>query len=342
MTALTLRGFGLSARLPWRLIAVNAFLMVCVLTLAGLGLFRGAYPITSQDIWTTITGDSDPILSMIVLEYRLPRLATALGVGLALGLAGEMIQTLLRNPLASPDIIGFSAGASGGAVLSIVLLGSTAMVAPGALVGGLLAASLVLALSWRRGVSPGQLILTGIGIILTLGVMTDLMMTRLDTTSAADAVKWLVGSLAAPTWQEAGLLWVGLALLVPLALLHQFTLSRTALEEDLAVSLGMRVTRWRVMTLLLAVSLVALAVATTGPLPFVAFVAGPIAHGLNGAPRPSLVTAALVGAFVVLCADAASQSLPAALALPAGVFTALVGAPVLLTVLLMSAKRDRL
>mgnify|MGYP001792863621 FL=1 len=342
MNTLTVRFGRLTVRMPWRLILTNGVLLVLTAALVWSGLFRGSYPATPGDLLSALTGTADPVTSMILLENRLPRLATALGVGLAFGLAGEMIQTLLRNPLASPDIIGFSAGAAVGAVVTVVIVGGTAWVVPGALIGGFIAAGLILSLSWRRGVSPGQLILIGIGVTLTLGVLTDLLLTRIDTTSAAGVMKWLVGSLNARSWTDAGFLWAGLLFLGPLALWYQFMLGRIAFEQDVAISFGLRLNYGRVLTIGLAVALVGLAVAASGPLPFVAFVAGPIAHGLNGASRPTLLSAALVGALVTLSADIASQSLPDGFGLPAGVFTALVGAPVLITVLVLHSKRQRL
>ncbi|MEM9582889.1 MAG: iron ABC transporter permease [Pseudomonadota bacterium] len=342
MSALVLRSRALSLRLPWRLVLVNMALLVLIAALCLTDLFRGAYPISLSDLIAAFTGSADPVTKMILIDSRLPRIAAALGVGLAFGLAGEMVQTMLRNPLASPDIIGFSAGSAAGAVFTVAFLGSSAFVVPGALAGGFAAALLIVLLSWQRGISPGQLILIGIGVTLTLSVITDLMMTRLDTTSAAGVMKWLVGSLNARDWSLIGLLWLGLGALGAGALWQQFFLGRVALDEELALSLGMRPTKTRIVTLGLSVALVGLAVATSGPLPFVAFVAGPIAHGLNGASRPTLFSAALVGAAVTLLADMASQSLPSGYALPTGVFTTLIGAPVLIIVLIAYSKRRRL
>ncbi|MEM9550930.1 MAG: iron ABC transporter permease, partial [Pseudomonadota bacterium] len=264
---------------------------------------------------------------------------TVLGVGIAFGLAGELVQSLLRNPLASPDIIGFTAGAGFGAVLSVVIVGTGAFVLPGAVAGGAVAAAAVLVFSWQRGVRPEQLVLTGIAVSLTVSVLTDLLITRLDANSAADLVKWLIGSFGATTPSVRLTLWGGIFLLLPLALWHQFALARVSHGGELAQSQGIDPRRNRLVTLCLAVALVALAVASAGPLPFVAFVSGPIAHGLNRAPRPTLFTAALVGSAITLLADMASRSLPGGFSLPAGIFTALIGAPVLLWVLYLQSRK---
>lgn len=342
MSDLVLQSRLISYRISPRLLVVN-FLLLGVLGAAfTAGLVGGTYPISSADIMAAFLGEADGVVSMIVLENRLPRLLTAIGVGMAFGLAGEMTQTLLRNPLASPDVIGFTSGAGLGAVLTVAVSATTVYVLPGALVGGALTALLLFAITAKQDFTPGVLILVGIALTATLGVMTDLLLTRLDPNDTAELIKWIVGTLSARDWGDVALVWLGLALLFPLALWHQFSLSRLSLADDVATALGQRVPRARLLTLSLAVVLVGLAVAAAGPLPFVAFVAGPIAHGLNGAQRPTLLSAGLVGALVALLADKIAQSLPGFFSLPAGVFTALIGAPVLIWILIAQSRRGRL
>ncbi|MCH2165714.1 MAG: iron chelate uptake ABC transporter family permease subunit [Marinovum sp.] len=342
MSAVAIRMFGLSLRLPRRLVIANFLLVLATLVVFMTGLVGGTYGVGFSDLVAVMTNTADPVLSMVVLENRLPRLLTALGVGLAFGLSGEMIQTLLRNPLASPDIVGFTAGAGLGAVLVVAFTGATAFVVVGALIGGGAAATLLLLLTLRQGFSPAALIITGIGLTLTLGVVTDLAMIRLDENNAAGVIKWIVGSLDARSWADAGLVWLGLCFVGAMALWHQFTLVRLGLADDVAQGLGLKIKRARMTTIVLAVLCVALGVTAAGPLPFVAFVAGPIAHGLNGQSRPTIISAALVGALVTLLADRATQILPGFLVLPAGIFTALIGAPVLIWVLISLSKRRTL
>ncbi|KJZ18505.1 FecCD family ABC transporter permease [Loktanella sp. S4079] len=339
MTTLSLRIGALSTRLPARLLLVNIVLAASLLTLLSVALLRGAYPLGLGDILGAFARQGDPVIQMIVLENRVPRVLTALAVGLALGMAGELIQTMLRNPLASPDIIGFSSGAGVGAILSVVLTGGVGSVMLGAITGGALAAMLVVILSWQRGLSSGQVVVTGIGVMLTLTVISDLLLMQVNENTAAVLVKWLVGSFGNRSFHDVQLLWLGLVVLTPFIFWHQFTLSRASLDDTLATALGIRLNRAHLITLGLAVCAVALAVAAAGPLPFVAFVAGPIAHGLNGQSRPTILSAALVGALIALLADAITQFLPAGFALPAGVFTALIGAPVLIWVLMMQNRK---
>lgn len=339
MTDIVFRGPAFSTRFSRRLVLVNAGLALFVLLLFSAGLFGGTYPINFANVLASLGGTADPVTEMVVLGNRLPRLLTAVGVGIAFGLAGEMTQTLLRNPLASPDVIGFTSGAGLGAVFSVAITGATAWVLPGAILGGALTAVLLILLTLRSALSPGAIVLMGVGLTVTLGVVTDLLMTRLDASNVAELVKWIIGSVSARSWADVQLIWLGLAVLVPLSLWHQFTLARLNFSDNVSQSLGVSVPSGRLITIVLAVILVGLAVAAAGPLPFVAFVAGPIAHGLSGAARPTLIAAALVGAIVTLLADMAVQALPGIFALPTGIFTALIGAPVLIWILIFQARK---
>lgn len=339
MSSVTLRIASLSWRWPTSLVTVNCLLMLTLTILAANALFGGTYPITFGDFSAALQGEGDAVTRMIAIDHRLPRLLVAIGVGFAFGLAGEIVQTLLRNPLASPDVIGFTAGASVGAVVAVLISGSTAAILFGALSGGTMAAVLILGLAWRHGIRPGQIVLMGIGITMTLSVVNDLLMTSFTIHDAADIAKWLVGSLDARSWHDVSLVWCGLLLLAPLCFFSQFSIARLALRDEIALTLGIGVDRTRLSGFALAVLLVALAVGAAGPLPFVAFVAGPIAHGLTRTMRPSLLTAALIGALVTLGADTAANSLPGGLSLPAGIFTALIGAPVLIWTLFLQTRK---
>ena len=342
MTALVFRAGPVSLRLPWRLVAVNLALAAIVTGLSILGVMSGSFPLDAARVMAVLKGGGDELERLIVLEHRVPRVLTALGVGLALGLAGEMVQTLLRNPLASPDVIGFTAGAGAGAVLAIAVTGATSFILVGAVAGGLAAALLVLVLAWDRGMRPIDLVLIGIGISLTLSVVSDLLMSRIATEAAADLARWLMGSFNTRNWTDVASVWLGLLVLAPVALWQQFGLGRLTMQDDVAIGLGVRLDLARLTAIATAVGLVAAAIAAAGPLPFVAFVAGPIAHGLSGASRPTLTSAALVGAVVALSADLIGRNLPGGPVLPAGVFTAMIGAPVLLWVLLFQARKQSL
>lgn len=318
-------------------VTVSLFLLVLIVLLASISL--GPYPLDLPQIWAAITGQAEGLHRMIVVDHRLPRILTAIGAGAAFGLAGSMFQTMLRNPLASPDVIGFTAGASCGALLMMILTGGFVLL--GALIGGVATALAVTALAWKDGLHPYRLILVGIGASLTLTAGSDLLLSKIDLQSATDMSKWLVGTLNARSWGDVQLVWAGLVVLTLLALWLQFPLSRMAMVDDIATGLGLLLSPLRLMVTGTAVALVALAVSVAGPLPFVAFVSGPIARRLLRGGKPALLQAAMVGAVVTLLADMVARSTPLA-QLPAGVFTAIIGAPVLMWLLLVQFRKGTL
>ncbi|XDA96732.1 iron chelate uptake ABC transporter family permease subunit [Sulfitobacter sp. LCG007] len=319
---------------------VAALGLMCLVALcAGAALLSGTYPITPSGVWQALTGRTDAVSAMIVLDHRLPRIVTAIGAGAALGLAGTMFQTMMRNPLAAPDIIGFTAGANAGALLAVLLTGG--MILTGALAGGAATALAVVALAWRDGLDIHRLILVGIGVSLSLGAAADLLLSYTDENTAADMARWLTGTLHARSLHDAALVWGGLAVLSPFIVWLSFPLARLALSDDTVAALGLALAPLRLAVTTLAVCLVALAVSVAGPLPFVSFVAGPIARRLTGGGAPALLAAALTGAAVTLGADLAARSIPM-VRLPAGIFTAMVGAPVLVWLLWVQTRKGRL
>lgn len=340
---LRLRHLSLIGRRGHLILALALLALGLGCALAALNL--GSYPVGLSDLPTAMRGELGSIPEMVLLDNRLPRVLVALGAGAALGLSGAIFQSMLRNPLASPDVIGFNAGASCGAVLAVLIYGSARMVLPWALGGGLLTAALVLLLAWDRrpggGLDPYRLILIGIGASLTLGATGDLLMSMTDENRAADMAQWLTGTLNARSLQDAALIWGGLGLLAPAILWLQFPLSRLTLSDDMAQSFGLPLPLLRLSLTTLGVLLAALAVSVAGPLPFVAFVAGPVARRLLGTGAPVLLAAALIGACVTLGADTAARLLPV-IQLPAGVFTALFGAPVLMGLLIAQARKGKL
>lgn len=335
----SLRIGPLSLPLLQRPLIAAVGLLLAALALSVTALLTGSYPLSLAGIAQALSGQAGPIDAMIVLDHRLPRILTALGAGAALGLAGAMFQTMLRNPLASPDIIGFTAGANAGALLAVLLTGG--MILTGALIGGAVTAAAVIALSWRSGIETQRLILVGIGASLSLGAGADLLLSYTDENTAADMARWLTGTLQARGPAEVVRVWGGLALLAPLAIWLSFPIARLALADETIIGLGLRLAPLRIAVTGLAVALVGLAVSVAGPLPFVAFVAGPIARRLAGGGGPALLAAALTGATVTLGADLAVRALPG-VRLPAGVFTALIGAPVLVWLLWVEARKGRL
>ena len=311
-------------------------LAVVLIALFVLTLCVGGRLYSPAQVLGVLFGQDVPGASFTVGRLRLPRATTGLLVGLAFGLAGSLFQTMLRNPLASPDIIGISYGSSAVAVVSIALFGvSGAAVSALGVAGGLLVAVVVYLLSYRGGVLGSRLILTGIAIGGLLVAVIQYALTRADVYKAADALRWLTGSLSSSFADGVPPLAIALAVLVPAALLLVRRVTALQLGDDSATALGVPAERTRLLVLLVGVALISVATASAGPIAFVAFLSGPIAgRVVRGAPV--ILPAALVGAILVLAADfVGAHLLPTTM--PVGVITGIVGAPYLLWLLSRSS-----
>ena len=316
--------------------AVCLGLGVALVVTMAAALTLGDFPLPLNQLVATLVGQGTPASDFIVLGLRLPRVLTGLLVGVCFGLSGTTFQNLLRNPLASPDIIGISYGASAGGVLAILLLGWTGFAVSGAALGGaLVSAGLVYGLAWRGGLSGYRFVLVGVGVSSFMLAVVDYLMTRADVYEASAALVWLTGSLNGSSAAQLYPLTLACLVLVPLTLLTGRALLVLQLGDDVAASVGLRVEAARGVAIVLGVMLAAVATAAAGPVGFVAFVAGPIAKRLTHGSGPSLVPAALVGGLVVVLSDVVGQHL-LPVELPVGVVTAAVGAPYLVFLLVRS------
>jgi len=323
-------------RLRRRSVVVSVALLVALVVVFALSMVVGDFPITLQQLFLSLTGRGTRATDFIVHELRLPRVATGMLVGVCFGLAGAIFQSMIRNPLASPDIIGITSGASAAAVVAILMLGLSGFVVSSfAFAGALLTAMVIYLLAWRQGIAGYRLVLVGIGVAAILGSVIDFLMTRADVYDAQMALLWLTGSLNGASQAKMVPLLVLLLVIAPLTLWAAGSLTGLQLGDDTARSMGIRVERSRLMLILFGVALAAIATAAAGPIAFVAFVSGPIARRLTRGTGISLVPAALVGALVVSTADFAGQHL-LPVQLPVGVLTAAVGAPYLLYLLVVS------
>ncbi|WP_232021450.1 MULTISPECIES: FecCD family ABC transporter permease [Pseudonocardia] len=331
---------GLRARRRRRLLVSGAAIAAAVVIAFVVTLSVGARPVAPLDVLAALTGSASPGTELVVLRLRLPRALTALLVGTALGLAGALFQRLLRNRLASPDIIGISAGASAAAVAGTVLLGLSATgVSVAAVLGALATTALILALTHRDGLHGVRFVLVGVGIGSGLLAVVSFLMIRASLTSAQENLVWLTGSVNQADWSRTVPLTVACAALVPAALVLARALPRLELGDDTATALGLPVGRVRLALIAVGVLLVAAAVAAAGPVSFVALVCGPLATRAAGPGRGSLPHAAGIGALLVLASDLVARYLVADVALPVGVVTGAIGAPYLL--LLLARARTR-
>lgn len=317
-----------------------ALSLIIILTAAALAIsLLGAYPLTLHRLLETLFG-GETLDRLVLFDIRLPRILVAVCTGGLLALSGAIFQALLRNPLASPDLLGFNIGAATGALATLLIFSSTQFVVPGAVLGGLATALFVILLAWNRGIDLFHLIMVGIGIGFTLLAVSNYLMTQMDVQRASDMAKWLVGSFSQASTTDALLSTSGLLILGSFALGLQFALDRMVFSDDTAISLGLDIHMIRMALVLCAILMSAVAVAVAGPLPFIAFVSGPIARQMAKTSSSALPLAMLIGMLLTLLADTVARSLIGAYQLPTGIFTALIGAPYLIWLLAKQAKRD--
>nr|WP_312871085.1 iron chelate uptake ABC transporter family permease subunit [Streptomyces lonarensis] len=333
----TIRGARLRVRA--RTTAVVLVLAAAVTAAFALAVGYGDMVVPLPDLIAILTGGGSGGPRFVVMELRLPRALLALTVGIAFGLAGAVFQTLLRNPLASPDVIGISAGASATAVTATLTFGVSGFaLSLSALGGAFVTAALIYGLAWRQGVSGYRLVLVGIGIAAGLASVISYQLTSSRVTEAQSALVWLTGSLNGRSWNQFVPLAISLAVLLPLTALVASRLRALQLGDDAAGGLGVRVEAARLALIACGVALAGVATAAAGPVAFVAFVSAPIARRLLPGRGAALVPAALVGALIVLLADFAAQHLISSVQLPVGVATSIIGAPYLLWLLARNNK----
>lgn len=324
-----------------RLLVVSAALVAALIVLVVLALMLGDRVISPGDVFATLLGGGSGGDRFVVLGLRVPRLLLGLMVGVAFGLAGAVFQSLLGNPLASPDIIGISQGASAAAVGAILLAGWSGLAISFAAFGGaVIVAGLITVLAARHGMVGSRFVLIGIALAFLAQAAIGYLLTRSDVRDAQSALVWLVGSIGTVTSSELAITAVGLVVFVVALVALAPRLRMLQLGDETATGLGVRVTPTRLLITLIAVGLAAVATAAAGPVAFVAFVSAPIARRLLGGTGPALVVSALVGAVVVVGSDILAQHAIAGLQVPVGIVTGIVGAPALL-VLLARSNRTR-
>ncbi|GAA2980102.1 FecCD family ABC transporter permease [Actinokineospora diospyrosa] len=326
MSAAILRLGPLSVRVYRRPLVVGTALLIALATLAAFTLTTGDYPATVSDVLRTIFGQGPPGLELVVNRFRLPRLLVAIGAGAALGAAGAVFQSVSRNPLGSPDVIGFTTGSATGAVFALLVFrDSQASVAVGAVVGGLAAAVIVYLLAYRRGVQGFRLILIGIGVSSILASVNSYLLTRASSQEARLAQLWLLGSVNGRTWQQVTPLWISLAVLVPLVLLAGRRMSLLEMGDATAQSLGISPERTRLSLVVVGVALTAVATAAAGPIGFIALAAPQVASRLTRTGGPGILPATLTGAVLLTAADLLGQRAIPDFQLPVGLATGAVG-----------------
>ncbi|MFJ5871324.1 FecCD family ABC transporter permease [Dietzia maris] len=330
----------LSSRRRRHAVLVVVGLAVVLVTVMAVRVLLGRYTVTIPDFIAILGGATIPGAAFVVMEDKLPRAVLGALAGLAFGASGALFRRVLGNPLASPDILGISHGASAGAVAGMALWGLRGVgVVPAALVGSAVALAIVLAASaGRRTGIVGQRFLLGGVAVAALGtaVVTQLI-ARLPLTGAQEAAVWTVGSLSGASGERIAWLAVALVVLLPPGMWLHAALRPAELGPELAVGLGSRPVPTRAAALGVGSLLAAAATAVAGPLAFVALLSTPVAAAL-GRGRPRIGAAALTGAVIVVAADIVASEALGTVDLPTGVVTGALGAPAMLWILLRSRK----
>ncbi|MFJ6982053.1 MULTISPECIES: FecCD family ABC transporter permease [unclassified Streptomyces] len=337
--ALVLRRGRCTVRLPWRSVVVCTALAVAGAGTALLALMTGSYALSPVQVLSALTGQETGFVQELVVDWRLPRVAAALVFGAALGVSGAVFQSLLRNPLADPGIIGFTQGSYTGALIVILVVNGTyAQLAGGALLGGMATAVAVYALAHRRGVKGFRLIVVGIGVSAMLDSLNTWLILKADLDQAMGAAAWGAGSLNGVSWNQVAVGGACIAVLLLLAALLSRPLRQMQLGDDVAASHGVRVSPARLGLILVAVALTATVTAASGPILFVSLVAPQIGRRLARTAGITLTPAAFVGALLCLASDYLAQHIGPT-PLPVGIVTLVLGGGYLGHLLFTEARR---
>ncbi|KJK15663.1 iron chelate uptake ABC transporter family permease subunit [Pseudomonas sp. 2(2015)] len=341
MTGAVLRLGNYSLRWRPRVAVVCALLALLAAGLAIMLLGVGSLSLTPGQVFDSLfAGGGNPTAERIVQRVRLPRVLTALLVGGALGMAGSIFQSISRNALGSPDIIGFTTGAASGAIVQIILFDAGPLgTSLAAVLAGVGTALLVFVLSMRgRSTGGYRLVLVGIGVGAMLSGLNTVLLVMGDLDRAMSAQIWLAGSLNTRTWSHVLPAALGFIAIVPVVIGHARHIDLLELGDDSASQLGIAPQRTRLIMVLAAVGLTAIATAAAGPIAFVALAAPQLARRLTAAPEVPLLSGALMGAVLLLVADLISQRLAFNLNLPIGLTTGLLGGFYLLWLLSRSRR----
>lgn len=320
-------------------LGVVALLSLIVIVGMAITLTLGQSFTPPQDVLRVLLGESVPGASFTVGELRLPRAVLSVLVGLSFGLGGVAFQIMLRNSLASPDIIGVSFGASAAAVFAIVILQlDGAAVSVFSVMAGLGVALLIYGLSYSNGVAGTRLILIGIGTSAMIESFIAYILSQAPAWDLQEAMRWLTGSVNAAQLDQAWPVLISLVLFGGVLLSRSRDLDALRMGDDAAAALGVRVGSTRLMVIVCAVCMIAVATAVTGPIAFVAFLSGPIAARIVGPNGSLLLPSALVGACLVLIGDYIGQFLLPS-RYPVGVVTGALGAPYLIYLIIRVNRR---
>lgn len=313
--------------------------LAALLVLVTLALTTGQMPLSASVALRGLVGLGDPADVLVVQDFRAPRVIAALVAGVGLGVAGSLLQRVFRNPLASPDVMGVTGGASFGAVVLLATGASQTLIPLAALGGGLLAALLLGVFGWRSGITVTRLVLVGLAVQAGLAAAVNLMVVRFPAELAGSALQWTTGSLYGRTWTEVWAAGGAVALALVAAFALQRRLAVLGLGDESAGGLGLNPSAARLQLLVTAIVLASLAAALTGPVAFVALAVPHLVRFVAGPPtQGTLALTGLAGAVLLLASDLVVQHLLPVEGLPVGVVTATLGAPWLLVLMIRQSR----
>lgn len=324
-----------------RSLAICLSIWAAIAVLAVFALCRGSAQITPFEALAALAGGGDAYTTMVVLEWRAPRILMAVLLGTCLALSGAIFQNLTGNPLGSPDVIGFQTGSYTGAlVVMLILGGGSAETMVGALLGGVATAFLVFFLSSKRGSVRGvRLIIVGIAVSAMLASVNVWILLTATVEDAIMAGLWGAGNLSGVSWASFATAFAGSVL---------FILAATALSRPMrimqvgmpfATALGQNVRLVQVSAIVIGVGLTALATATVGPISFIALAAPQIARRIVRSDGLALGPTAAVGSLLLLLADVVAQRIHPDSPLPVGIVTVSIGGLYFLWLLLREGKK---
>ena len=335
-------GEAVSLPIDRRALTVGMLVVVAILLAGFLTLTLGSLGIAPAQLLPALFSDPGGTEGFVLGRLRGPRLTVAIATGAALGVSGALFQTVTRNPLGSPDVIGLGVGASAGAATVGLLYPGVLPVPAGALIGAAVAIVLVWLGTGRGFSSPARFIIVGIGVSAMGSAYTQFVIARAGREQALVLSAYLNGTLASRGWDDAVLIWGALAALVPIALLLGRRLHLIEMGDEMADALGARSGRTRIASIAVAVCLSAAAVSVAGPIAFVALTAPQIAKRLGRSPGTGILLSALTGALILVAADLLVQQSLMGVQLPVGILTAVVGGVYLGYLLIRESRKGTL
>lgn len=330
-------GLRLGLRIERRTVVLVTVMVALMLGLGLLGLCYGASWASPAKVFAALTGTER---SVVISDWRLPRVLAGLVFGAALGVAGALFQNLTRNPMGSPDVIGLDAGAYTGALVAItVLSGTSVQLAAGSVLGGLIVAAAIYLLAYGRGFSGLRLVVIGIAVNAMVTAINSWIVLRAELEVAIAAVGWSAGSLNGVGWDDVGIPFALIAVLLILMTTRAHAMHQASLGDAVAATTGVGLNRLRLLMVLVGVGCTATVTAVAGPIAFIALAAPQIGRRLVGAAGVPLLPAALTGAVLLQGADLLAQMLLAPVALPVGVVSTAIGGCYLIWLLTKEVRR---